>query len=427
MNRLTSCQPKTSQPVEPDSDADAEPSPAATAPLRSGPLPESQSLVEALQQMSNYAKFLKDVVAKKRKKLNIDNIRPTSITLQMADRSTTTSRGIVEDVLEDKKVHLIIGRSFLATGGAMIDVQKGELTLRMHNESITFNIYDALKFYGKEGAEGYQECSVIQIVTDCVGEVEVTYHQTQDPLESFLINSFTPTTDSSTCDANVCAMIAELEVLPKRIPQKGNAFLPLRTPEEEEERKKALGKPRGPHKVELKPLTEHLRLGRYDYHCFLDGYSGYNQIAIAPEDQHKSAFSVFGKSYDHCLDNLAKAFEDLKKALVSALILITPDWSQPFEIMCNASDIAVGSPLGQKRDKIFRVIYYASRTLDSAQVNYTTTERKMLAIVYSFDKFKAYLVGTKTIVYTNHAVIRHLLAKKDAKPTHSVDLTTSRI
>ncbi|KAG6394769.1 hypothetical protein SASPL_145359 [Salvia splendens] len=72
--------------------------------------------------------------------------------------------------------------------------------------------------------EGYQECSVIQVVTDCVGEVEVTYHQTQDPLEYCVINSFTPTFDSSTCDANLCAMIAELEVLPERIPQKGNTF-----------------------------------------------------------------------------------------------------------------------------------------------------------------------------------------------------------
>ena len=93
------------------------------------------------------------------------------------------------------------------------------------------------------------------MVTDCVGEVEVTYHRKQDPLESCLSNSLTPTTT----DANVCAMIAELEVLPERVPQLGNTFLPLQTLEEEEERKKALGKPRGPPKVELKPLPEHLR------------------------------------------------------------------------------------------------------------------------------------------------------------------------
>ncbi|KAG6421523.1 hypothetical protein SASPL_118079 [Salvia splendens] len=122
--------PEASQPPEPGSDIDAEPSPAAAAPLRSCPLPEQQSP---------------------------DSQFPSTVT---------------------------------------------------YPESITFNIYDALKFHGKEGAEGYQECSVIQVVTDCVGEVEVTYHQTQDPLEYCLINSFTPTTDLSTCEDNVCAMIA---------------------------------------------------------------------------------------------------------------------------------------------------------------------------------------------------------------------------
>ncbi|KAL1557139.1 hypothetical protein AAHA92_12663 [Salvia divinorum] len=74
--------------------------------------------------------------------------------------------------VEDKNVPLILGRPFLATEGGrrgLIDVQKGELTLRLNEESITFNIYDALKLHGKEGAEGYEECSVIQVVTDCVG------------------------------------------------------------------------------------------------------------------------------------------------------------------------------------------------------------------------------------------------------------------
>ncbi|KAL1559148.1 hypothetical protein AAHA92_09522 [Salvia divinorum] len=114
--------------------------------------------------------------------------------------------------------------------------------------------------------------------------------------------------------------------------------------------------------------------------------------------------------------NEKRAYEELKKALVSAPILIAPDWSQPFKIMCDASDFTIGSALGQKRDKIFIVIYYASRTLDSAQTNYTTTEREMLVVVYSFDKLRVYLVGAKTIVYTDHATIRHLFAKKDAKP-----------
>ena len=84
--------------------------------------------------------------------------------------------------------------------------------------------------------------------------------------------------------------------------------------------------------------------------------------------------------------------------------------------MCDASDFAVGAVLGQRVDKVFRTIYYASRTLNGAQLNYATTEKELLAIVYAFDKFRPYLMGNKVIVYTDHSAIRHLIAKKDAKP-----------
>ena len=93
-----------------------------------------------------------------------------------------------------------------------------------------------------------------------------------------------------------------------------------------------------------------------------------------------------------------------------------PDWSLPFEIMCDASDYAVGVVLGQRKDKKMHAIYYASRTLDDAQINYATTEKELLAIVYAIDKFRSYLVGSKIIVYTDHATTRYLLSKKDAKP-----------
>ncbi|WZZ35997.1 hypothetical protein YC2023_019398 [Brassica napus] len=111
-----------------------------------------------------------------------------------------------------------------------------------------------------------------------------------------------------------------------------------------------------------------------------------------------------------------EAFKNLKNALISAPIVQPPDWDLPFEIMCDASDFAVGAVLGQKRDKKSHVIYYASRTLDEAQAKYSTTEKELLAIVFAFEKFRSYLVGSKVTVYTYHAALRHLLAKKDAKP-----------
>ena len=92
------------------------------------------------------------------------------------------------------------------------------------------------------------------------------------------------------------------------------------------------------------------------------------------------------------------------------------DWTLPFELMCDASDYAVGAVLGQRKGKYLSVINYASRTLDNAQAKYTTTEKELLAIVYAFDKFRSYLVGNHCTVYTDHVGIRYLLSKKDAKP-----------
>ena len=102
--------------------------------------------------------------------------------------------------------------------------------------------------------------------------------------------------------------------------------------------------------------------------------------------------------------------------LKAAPIMQPPDWSEPFEIMCDASDYEVGAVLGQRKDKKLHVIYYASRTLDIAQLNYATTEKELLDVVFAIDKFRSYLVGTKIIVYTDHAAIRYLLSKTDAKP-----------
>ena len=303
------------------------------------------------------------------------------------------------------------------------------------------------------------------------------------------------------------------------------------------------------------------RLADYEYYCFLDGYSGYNQIAIAPEDQEKTTFtcpygtfafrrmpfglcnapgtfqrcmmaifsdmvektieifmddfSVMGNSFYNCLENLravlarceetnlvlnwekchfmvqegivlghrisargievdkakieaieklpppsvkgirsflghagfyrrfikdfsqiAKplsnllvqgipfefdsqclhAFTVLKDKLISIPIVVAPDWSFPFELMCDASDYAIGAVLGQKREKIFQVIYYASRTLNDAQLNYATTEKELLAIVFAFENFRPYLIGNKVVVHTDHSAIKYLMTKKDAKP-----------
>ncbi|GJY08045.1 reverse transcriptase domain-containing protein [Tanacetum coccineum] len=101
--------------------------------------------------------------------------------------------------------------------------------------------------------------------------------------------------------------------------------------------------------------------------------------------------------------------------LTEAPILIAPDWDLPFELMCDASDFAIGAVLGQRKNKHFQPIHYASKTMNEAQTHYTTTEKELLAVVYAFEKFRSYLVMSKSIVYTDHSAIKYLFAKKDAK------------
>nr|GEV11411.1 reverse transcriptase domain-containing protein [Tanacetum cinerariifolium] len=100
---------------------------------------------------------------------------------------------------------------------------------------------------------------------------------------------------------------------------------------------------------------------------------------------------------------------------VKAPILIAPDWDMPFELMCDASDFTIGAVLGQRKEKHFRPIPYASKTMTEAESNYTITEKEMLAVVYAFEKFRAYLILNKSIVYTNHSAFKYLFAKKDSK------------
>ncbi|GAU23642.1 hypothetical protein TSUD_304170 [Trifolium subterraneum] len=260
------------------------------------------------------------------------------------------------------------------------------------------------------------------------------------------------------------------------------------------------------------------RLAGQECYCFLDGYSGYNQIAVDPRDQEKTAFTCpfgvfayrrmsFGlcnapATFQRCMqaifsdmmedtleegivlghkvsskgievdqakievikdlpppvnvkgvrsflghagfyrrfikdfskiskhlcallvkdsefkfdDACLNAFEILKEKLVSTPVIVTPQWDLPFELMCDASDYAVGAVLGQNRSKFFHAIYYVSKVLNENQVNYTTTEKELLAIVFALEKFRSYLIGSKVIVFTNHAALRHLLTKNESKP-----------
>nr|GEV57346.1 reverse transcriptase domain-containing protein [Tanacetum cinerariifolium] len=127
-----------------------------------------------------------------------------------------------------------------------------------------------------------------------------------------------------------------------------------------------------------------------------------------------------------------QSLSNTQKKLTEAPILTTPDWDMPFELMCDASDFAIGAVLeqhqekhcrpihyasvvlGQHHEKHFRPIHYASKTMTEAESHYTTTEKEMLAVVYAFEKFWSYLIMNKSIVYMDHSTLKYLFAKKDS-------------
>nr|GEV19137.1 DNA-directed DNA polymerase [Tanacetum cinerariifolium] len=190
------------------------------------------------------------------------------------------------------------------------------------------------------------------------------------------------------------------------------------------------------------------RLAGNEYYCFLDGFSGIEvdkaKIDVIAKLPHPTTvkgvqsflghagfyrrfikdFSKISRPMTHLLkkdtlfffsEDYIKAFQTLKKKLTEAPILIAPNWDLPFELMCDASNFAIGVVLGQRHEKFFWPIHYASKTPTDTESNYTTTEKEMLAVVYAFKKFRSYLIMNKCIVHTDHSALKYLFAKKDAK------------
>ena len=104
-----------------------------------------------------------------------------------------------------------------------------------------------------------------------------------------------------------------------------------------------------------------------------------------------------------------------KAHLTTTPIVRAPNWKLPFEVMCDASDLAIGAILRQREEGKPYVVYYARKTLNEAQRNYTTTKKELLIVVYALDKFRAYLVGSDIVIFTDHSTLKYLLTKQNAK------------
>nr|GEW89692.1 reverse transcriptase domain-containing protein [Tanacetum cinerariifolium] len=160
-----------------------------------------------------------------------------------------------------------------------------------------------------------------------------------------------------------------------------------------------------PHPTTFKGIRSFLGHAGF-YRCFINDFSKIARPMTRLLEKDTSIF--FSKE---CVE----AFQTLKIKLIEAPILIALDWDLPFELMYDASEFAIGAVLGQRQEKHFRPIHYASKTMTEAESNYTTTEKEMLAVVYAFKKFRSYLIMNKSIVYTDHSALKYLFAKKDSK------------
>ncbi|XP_034218971.1 LOW QUALITY PROTEIN: uncharacterized protein LOC117630344 [Prunus dulcis] len=485
-------------------------------------------------------------------KLNLGELQATSVSIQLADRTIRYPKGILEDVLvkveelilpadflvlemeeapiHDNQLPLILGRPFMATAGAIIDVKKGTLTMNVFDETIAFKVFEASKFPSDE-----HEVFHLDAIDTMVKEaLPMSY---LEPIEACITQSIRkeeryanqfeslPPPTNKVLPSIVQAPELELKQLPKHLKYAylgENETLPVIIashlgPNDEnkllrvlKEHKTAIGwsiadiKGISPtlcmHKILLednampkrdaqrrlnpnmkevvrKEVIKLLNVGIIypisdskwvspvqvvpkksgitvvkneanelvptrmttgievdkakidliasmpsptsvkEVRSFL-GHAGFYRRFI--QDFSKIArpmCNLLAKDMDFVFDqDCENAFNALKKMLTTAPIIIPPDWSLPFELMCDASDYAVGAVLGQRVDKKPHAIYYASRTLNDAQLNYSTTEKELLAVIFALEKFRSYLITNKVIVYIDHAALKYLLAKKDAKP-----------
>ncbi|PIN25886.1 DNA-directed DNA polymerase [Handroanthus impetiginosus] len=436
-----------------------------------------ETQIEALEQMPSYVKFLKDILSKKRRlgdyetvalieecsaiiqnklppklkdpgsftipciidihfsgralcdlgasinlmpysiyrTLSLGEAKPTSITLQLADRSCTYPKGVIEDILVkvdkfifpanfvvldmevDSEIPIILGRPFLATGRTLIDVQKGELTMRVQDQQITFNVFKAIKFPNES-----DECFAVSLYDNLAGNESIA-EQPLDPLERALLDLLNeknkedrevvktldaskyfkyrgveslnraapskvlkpsieehPTLELKPLPSHLCyAYLGESDTLPVIISSSLSDLQVEKLLRVLRNHKRAIGwtiadikgishsfcmhkillennqKPSVGSQRRLNPIMKEVvkkeiikwldagiiypisdsswkgkitvipnmhneliptrtmldRLAGKEFYCFLDGYSGYNQIAIAPEDQEKTTFT----------------------------------------------------------------------------------------------------------------------------------------
>nr|GEV57186.1 reverse transcriptase domain-containing protein [Tanacetum cinerariifolium] len=437
-------------------------------------------------------------------KLSLPELTLTQMTLELADRSITHPNGVAEDVFvkvgkfhfptdfividfeADPRVPLILGRSFLRTGRALIDVYGEEITLKVNNESITYSLSQTMRYSSTYDYTLVNRVDVIDVA--CKDFVQDVLDFQYNPKSSSpTLVYYDLISESNTCKVPIVksssptlnpfgesdffleeiedflnddSILIEIEnsmfdsegdiLLIEKFLNEDPCQLPLMDLKVAEESKEK-SFVEEPHELELKELPSHLE------HAFLEDSNklpdNYQPAVQSQRRVNPKIYDVIKKeviklldagmiypisdspwvSLIHCVPKKGgmtvvanenneliptrlvtgwrtndssprkgdtfvfskeciDAFNTLKKKLIEASILVVPDWNFPFELICDASDYAIGAVLGQHKSKHFQPIHYESKTMIEAQIHYTTTEKEMLAVVYAFEKFRPYIV-----------------------------------
>nr|GEV60095.1 reverse transcriptase domain-containing protein [Tanacetum cinerariifolium] len=482
------------------------------------------------------------------KKLSLPDLTPTCMTLELADRSISRPIEIAKDVYvkvgsfhflsdfvvvdfdADPRVPLILGRSFLKTIRALIDVFEGELTLRVGKEAITFNLDQTLRYSANYNDMTANRIDVIDMACEEYSQEVLGFSDTvssgnptplYDPIDFATSLTLTPFGDSDFLLEEVDAFLAvedepisslphyyldpEGDILlleaflnddPSPPPPNQIDYLPkvrkelkicddklpvIIAKDLSVEEKAALIKGinitvflmvflvtfKFPSIPRIKKITFTYPYGTFAYRRMPFGLCNaprtfqrcmmaifYDMIEKTME-VFMDDFFVFGDSFQSCLSHLEKMLKmcedtnlclnwekihfmvkecivlghkiskkrievdkvkiDVISKLPHPTTVKASDWDMPFELMCDASDFAIGAVLGQRQDKHFRPIHYASKTMTEAESKYTTTKKETLAVVYAFEKFRSYLILNKSIVYMDHSALKYLFSKKDSK------------
>ncbi|GJY71058.1 reverse transcriptase domain-containing protein [Tanacetum coccineum] len=324
-------------------------------------------------------------------KFSLETLKPTKISVRLVDQSFQYPIGIAENMLievgkftfpvdfvilemeEDSKVPLILGRPFLHTVDAVIQVKQKQLNLRVGSECMIFHIDSAMKhFYSNDDT-----CFSIDVIDEILEEdfdalldegSKILYSIEGTLLEEKLFAEFDE------------FMAMTIEENSETDSDKEEPPFEKITFDTDYKIKTSLEEP--PTDLELIPLSEHLEYVILAKPSFLPVITS-SQLS----EQNK--------------DKLVSVLKRQKQAFA---------WK--------TTDIPgiFGAVLGQKDGKHFHPIYFARKTLNAAQQKYTLTEKELMVVVFAFDKFRPYLILFKTIVYIDNSALRHLFKKQDAKP-----------